>query len=234
MYQQVTDVIGPMRSQASVRSKIPLWLKIAWTAWVLVWSPIYFKQYGVQNFLFFCDLGNILITLALWLESSLIFSWQAVSLLVVQVLYSVDLFAAFFFGRHLTGGTEYMFDPNISLPVRILGLYHLIVPPLLLWAVRRLGYDHRAFKLQTVTACFLIPICSVWRPQFNVNWARGLGHEQHLVAGPLYVIAYLAVASALIYWPTHLFLSKFGTQGLVGPLTHHEANEANLSRRLML
>ena len=206
MYQQVTDVIGPMRSQASVQSKIPLWLKIAWTAWILVWAPIYFRQYGIQNFLFFCDLGNILITLALWLESSLIFSWQAVSLLVVQVLYSADLLAAFLFGRHLTGGTEYMFDPAIRISIRLVGLYHLIVPPLLLLAVHRLGYDRRALKLQILTACILVPICHLWRPQFNVNWARGIGHEQHLVAGWLYVLRYLIVVSTLVYCPSHFFL----------------------------
>jgi len=195
-----------MRTGVAPRSRIPLWLKIAWTAWVLIWAPIYLKQYGAQNFLFFCDLGNILITLALWVESALIFSWQAVSLLVVQVLYSLDLVSAFLFGKHLTGGTEYMFDPNIALPVRLLGLYHLVVPPLLLWAVRRLGYDRRAWKRQTVTACILVPICSVWRPQFNVNWARGIVHEQHLVPVWFYLLGYLVVASAAIYWPTHLFL----------------------------
>ena len=206
MHQQVTDVIGPMRSQATAHSKIPLWLKIAWTAWIFVWAPIYYKQYGVQNFLFFCDLGNILITLALWFESSLIFSWQAVSLLVVQVLYSMDLLAAFFFGKHLTGGTEYMFDPAIPLSIRLIGLYHLVVPPLLLWAVHRLGYDRRALKLQGLTACILVPICHFWRPQFNVNWARGIGHEQHLLAGWLYLLGYLIVVSTLVYSPTDFFL----------------------------
>ena len=206
MHQQVTDVIEPTRTGSAARARIPLWLKIAWTVWVVVWAPVYWKQYGAQNFLFFCDLGNILITLALWLESSLIFSWQAVSLLVVQILYSVDLTLAFLLGKHFIGGTEYMFDPNIALPVRLLGLYHVIVPPLLLLAVRRLGYDRRAWKLQTVTACILVPICSVWRPQFNVNWARGIGHEQHLMPGVLYLIGYLVIVSTSIYWPTHLFL----------------------------
>src|SRR5215468_12661683 len=125
MHQQVTDVIGPAHMRVSTRSRIPFWLKIAWTAWILVWAPVYWKQYGAQNFLFFCDLGNILITFALWLESSLIFSWQAVSLLVVQVLYSLDLIGAFLFSKHLFGGTEYMFDPAFPLVVRLFGLYHL-------------------------------------------------------------------------------------------------------------
>ena len=63
-----------------------MWLKIAWTAWLFLWAPFYFKQYGAQNFLFFCDLGNVLIAAALWLESQMIFSWQAVGLLCEALL----------------------------------------------------------------------------------------------------------------------------------------------------
>ena len=127
------------------KSRIPLWLKVAWTAWVLVWAPVYWKQYGAQNFLYFCDLGNFLIALGLWLESRLIISWQAVGLLVFQTVYAIDLIGALLLGKHAVGGTEYMFDPAIPLLVRLLGLYHLMVPPLLLWAVRRLGYDQNAW-----------------------------------------------------------------------------------------
>src|SRR5438552_18305917 len=97
-----------MGTTAALGGRIPLWLKIAWTAWVAIWAPVYWKQYGAQNFLFFCDIGNLLIALALWLESSLVFSWQAVGLLVVQSLYAVDLLGAFLLGKHAIGGTEYM------------------------------------------------------------------------------------------------------------------------------
>jgi hypothetical protein len=190
-------------------SRIPLWLKIAWTAWLLVWAPVYWKQYGAQNFLYFCDLGNLLIALGLWLESRLILSWQAVGLLVFQSLYALDLIGAFVFGRHAIGGTEYMFDPAIPLLVRLLGLYHLLVPLLLLWAVRRLGYDGHAWKWQTATAWVLVPINYFWRPEYNVNWARGLGHEQHLMPGWLYLLGYLIVVPLAVYWPTHLVLSRW-------------------------
>ena|SRR5207253_4665382 len=60
--------------------RLPLWMKIAWTVWVIVWVPVYWKQYGAQNFLYFCDMGNFLIAVALWTESALIFSWQATGL----------------------------------------------------------------------------------------------------------------------------------------------------------
>jgi hypothetical protein len=71
--------------------RVPLWLKIGWTVWVIAWVPFYWKQYGLQNFLFFCDLGNFFLMLALWLESPLIFSWQATGLLLFQILYTIDL-----------------------------------------------------------------------------------------------------------------------------------------------
>jgi hypothetical protein len=196
-----------MNGQAN--SRIPLWLKLVWTAWTLVWAPLYWKHYGAQNFLYFCDLGNLLIALGLWIESRLILSWQAVGLLVVQTLYTVDLIVAVVLGTHPIGGTEYMFDPTIPLFVRLLGLYHLAVPPLLLWAVRRLGYDPNALKYQVFTTCVVVPINYFWRPQYNVNFARGIGHEQHLMPGWLYLLGYLVVAPLIVYWPTHWALARW-------------------------
>jgi hypothetical protein len=209
MHQQVTDVIGLKGRKEALSSRIPLWLKLAWTGWVLVWAPVYWRQYGAQNFLYFCDVGNVLLVVALWMESSLIFSWQAVGLLVVQTLYAIDLLGAFVSGKHLIGGTEYMFDPHIPALVRALGLYHLVVPPLLLWSVRRLGYDRRAWKLQVLTTWILVPVNFLWRPEYNVNWVRGIGHEQYLMPAWLYLIGYLVVASVCVYLPTHLVLSRW-------------------------
>ena len=187
--------------------RVPYWLKIGWTAWVLVWIPVYWRQYGLQNFLYFCDLGNLLITVGLWLGSPLIFSWQACGLLLFQILYCIDLAGAVISGRHLIGGTEYMFDPHIALWVRLLSLFHVMTPPLLLWAIRRLGYDPRGWKYQTLATWIVIPINYFWRPQFDVNWARGLFfQEQHVVPGMVYLAAYLVLVPLLVYWPTHRLL----------------------------
>ena len=187
--------------------RIPLWLKALWTVCVIVWVPLYWRQYGSQNFLFFCDLGNLLIAAALWLESALIFSWQATGLLVFQILFTVDLAVAFVSGRHLIGGTEFMFDPQVPLPIRLLSLFHVVTPPLLLWAIHRVGYDPRGWKYQSLTAWIVVPINYLWRPQYDVNWARGLFfREQHAVPGFVYLLAYLIIVPAVIYYPTHRFL----------------------------
>jgi hypothetical protein len=187
--------------------RIPLWLKVGWSLWVLVWMPVYWHQYGSQNFLYFCDLGNFFIAVGLWLESPLIFSWQACGLLLFQSLYTIDLFGAVLTGRHFVGGTEYMFDPRLPLLVRMFGLFHVVTPPLLLWAIWRLGYDGRGWKCQTLATWIVVPINYFWRPQFDVNWARGpFFREQHFVPGMVYLAAYLVVVPVLVYWPTHLVL----------------------------
>src|ERR1700751_702443 len=187
--------------------RLPMWLKIGWTFWLLVWAPLYWRQFGLQNFLFFCDLGNVLIGIGLWLESPLIFSWAACGLLLFQSLYIFDLAGALLSGHHVIGGTQYMFDPRLSLWVRLLSLFHIATPPLLLWAIWRLGYDRRGWKLQTLTCWVLVPINYFWRPEHNVNWARGIFFvEQHAMPGPVYLVGYLLVVPLVVYYPTHLAL----------------------------
>jgi hypothetical protein len=198
--------LSPQRLQCQVM-RISLWLKVGWTACVVIWIPLYWRQYGVQNFLFFCDLGNIFICAALWLESPLLFSWQATGLLLFQTLFTIDLAVALISGRHLIGGTEFMFDTHVPLAIRLLSSFHVVTPPLLLWAIRWLGYDPRGWKFQTVTAWSVVPINYFWRPEYDVNWARGpFFHEQHVVAGFLFCVSYLIVVPAVVFYPTHRFL----------------------------
>jgi hypothetical protein len=188
--------------------RLPLWLKIGWTIWVICWAPVYWRQYGAQNLLYFCDLGNILIAIALWRESSLIFSWQATGLLLFQTLLAVDLLGVLLTGRSMLGASTYMFDPHVPLFIRQLSLFHFFTPPILLWAIAHLGYDRRGWKLQTLTTWIVVPINYLWRPQQDVNWARGFAfREQHAVSGGAYLAAYLVVVPLVVYWPTHLLLA---------------------------
>ncbi|PYX47030.1 MAG: hypothetical protein DMG79_14935 [Acidobacteria bacterium] len=197
-------------------SRVPLWLKIAWTLWLLIWAPVYWGQYGAQNFLFFCDLGNVLIGIGLWMESALIFSWVACGLLLFQSLYALDIAGALLLRRHFIGGTEYMFDPGVPLTIRLLSLFHVVTPPLLLWAIWRLGYDPHGWKLQTLMAWIVVPINYFWRPEQDVNWARGLFfREQHMMPGLAYLVVYLIAAPLFVYFPTHLFLEWVMRRGRI-------------------
>src|SRR5581483_5535691 len=136
------------------RPRIPLWLKIAWTLLVVVWTPIYLHQYGPRNFLWFCDLGNFLIMAGLWKESALVLSWQACSVLLVQILFTIDVAVRALSGVHPIGGTGYMFNDdgsNLSVGLRLLSLFHVVTPPVLLWSLSRVGYDRRGLACQAAT-----------------------------------------------------------------------------------
>lgn len=193
-------------------ARIPLWLKIGWTVWLAVWIPLYAHEYGARNFLWFCDLANLLIGVALWRESAFLFSWQACSVLLVQIAFSIDVAWRFFVGSHLFGGTGYMFDPAIPLGLRLLSLFHVVTPPLLFWALRRLGYDRRGMAAATACAWVLLPICWFgWDHTVNLNWVWGPFEKSSLTLKPawLHLLACLAAYPLLLYLPTHLALARF-------------------------
>jgi hypothetical protein len=103
-----------------------------------------------------------------------------------------------------------MFDVQVPLFLRLMSLFHIITPPLLLWAIWKLGYDKRGWKFQTLTAWIVVPICHFWLGQYDINWARGLfGREQHVLAGFVYLVGYLIVVPLAVYWPTHRALHRW-------------------------
>jgi hypothetical protein len=103
-----------------------------------------------------------------------------------------------------------------------------VTPLLLLWAIYRLGYDKRGWKLQTITACMVVPINYFWRPQCDVNWARGpFFHEQHVVPGLVYLLGYLIIVPVAVYFPTHLLLRRITERWLSKKLVVSSRNSSS-------
>src|SRR2546426_6523706 len=202
------------------RPTIPLWVKVPYTAFVAVLVPYYWRTYGPLNFLWFCDIALLVTLAALWFESPFLFSMQAVAITLPQLLWVVD-FMARVAGVHLLGVAAYMFDPQIPLFVRGLSSFHGWLPFLLVWAVRRLGYDRRAVTAQTLFALVLLPFCYFFtaRPPapasnptaaVNLNWVFGPGENtiQTWMAPGWYLALQMAFWPIVIYLPTHWVLSK--------------------------
>ena len=176
--------------------------------WIVVWTPVYWLEYGPANFLWLCDLANFLILAGLWLGSPLLLSSQAVSVLLVQTAWALDFFGRLLFGFHPLGATAYMFTPSIPLGTRLLSLFHLAVPPLLLWLLWRLGYDRRGWKLQTAITWIVLPICFFFTdPERNLNWLwRPFEREQIWLQPVAFLFVMMLVYPLLIYLPTHAAL----------------------------
>lgn len=190
-------------------TRVPLWLKLAYTAWMMVWVPIYWQSTGPANFLWLCDVANFVVLAALWLESPLLFSSQASAMLLLQSFWMADFFTRLVAGFHPIGGTEYMFNAAKPLLLRSLSLFHVVVPLLLVWALWRLGYDRRGWRLQTLITWVVLPLSFLADPARNLNWLREpFGVPQTLVPPWLYLLFAMAAYPLVIYLPSHLALRR--------------------------
>ena len=75
---------------ATPDQRLPLWLKLVYTAFMVVLVPVYWYYYGPTNFLYFCDVALILTLVGIWIESPLLISMCAVGILAPQTLWVVD------------------------------------------------------------------------------------------------------------------------------------------------
>jgi hypothetical protein len=193
---------------------IPLWLKLAYTAYAAVTVAVYSKKYPLWNFLWFSDIALIVTIPALWLENSLLASMMLISILLPELFWNLGFFSRLLTGKRFGGLTDYMFDGTKPLYLRGLSLFHVFLPLILLWMVVRLGYDSRAFIAQTALAWVVLPLCYfIADPKRdNVNGVFGWNLTPQTHVHPL---AWLGLAMfvfpVLIYLPTHFLLeAAFG------------------------
>ncbi len=151
MLRRLARALAPRLAE----SRIPWWVKLAYSAFVCILVPYYWRNYGPTNFLYFCDVAVFMVLVALWREDPLWASMPAVGILLPQTLWMVD-FLGGLCGMHVVGMTAYMFDTGIPLFTRALSLFHFWLPLLLLWIIWRLGYDRRAFRAWTALAWALL------------------------------------------------------------------------------
>lgn len=188
--------------------QIPLWLKVLFTLFVLVLVPVYWKQYGPGNFLWFSDIALLLMVPALWLESSLLAGMILISVGLLEFLWILDFFVGLTTGASLTGLSAYMFEPEISLGIRALSFFHIALPIVVIWMVSRLGYDGRALVAQTALTWAVLPLSYLLtEPSENVNWVHGFGSQpQRMMSPRLYLALLMLLFPLAIYLPTHLVL----------------------------
>ncbi len=88
-------------------------MKLAYSAFIVLLVPFYWVTYSPWNFLYFCDLALLITGVAVWIETRLLVSMQAVAITAPQMLWVGDLLCRLVAGVHVTGVTGYMFDSSI-------------------------------------------------------------------------------------------------------------------------
>jgi hypothetical protein len=105
-----------------------------------------------------------------------------------------------------------MWDPQWPLFTRLLSLYHPALPLVLVFALRRIGYDPRGCWLQSAIAVVAVAAGRLFPPAVNLNYAyveplfkRTWGGR----GGPVTHVAAVAGFLALVAYPlTHLLLLR--------------------------
>jgi hypothetical protein len=199
--------------------RVPLALKLAYTAFMAVLLPVYWYYYGPTNFLYFCDTALIIILIAIWPENAFAISICAVGILIPQAYWVID-FLVNAAGYSLTGMTDYMFDAQQhSLFLRGLSLFHGWLPFLLVYLVWQLGYDRRAVWGWTALAWVWLSVCFFLMPPptpdpglipVNINYVWGMSDHAAQSWVPAYVWfgGLMIGLPLLIFAPTHLLLAR--------------------------
>jgi hypothetical protein len=208
MRQRITSLL-----RIDANATFPLWLKLIALAYLSVFIPFWWKNYGLKNFLWFSCLGVILTVVALWMENRLLASMMLLSTFMAdEIGWGGDFLFRLFFGWHPFGATAYMFDESLSLPSRALSLYHFVVPLLLVWMVYKLRYDRRALARQSLFSTIILLFSfTLTNPVNNINWVFGFGTQpQKYVPEWLYLLAEIITIPLAFYLPVHLLVCKLG------------------------
>lgn len=213
------EPVAPAGSPAGSVPRLPLSLKLAYTAFMAVLVPVYWYFYGPTNFLYFCDLALFLTLVGIWTESALLVSMCAVGILVPQALWVAD-FLGGAVGRPITGMTAYMFKAETSLFLRGLSLFHGWLPFLLVALVWRLGYDRRAWGAWSALTVAVLFVCFLLMPPptpdpglvpVNINYVWGMDdtRAQTLVHPWVWFAGLVVGIPLLLCLPTHWALRRF-------------------------
>jgi len=186
------------------------WLRWAGFLWLAVWLPAYWSVWGGPNFLHLSDIAVVLTCIGLWNSSAVLLSSQAINSMAADLAWCLDAGWRLVLGHHLVGGTEYMWDPRYPLFVRLLSLFHIFLPMLLVWSLRRVGYDRRGLLVQSAIAALVLALSRLVDPARNINYAfRDPLFGRSWGPAPIHIAVIFAGILVIFYWPTHLVLARF-------------------------
>ena len=177
--------------------------------------PIYCYYYGPLNFLLFSDVGLFLTVLILWLNSSLINSMASVGILSLEIVWCLDFIGDLLRNLRLTnfdlvdGLSDYMFENNFPLPLRLMSLFHVVLPIAWIYYLYKWGYNRKGLIYfiplywADITLTYLLT-----DPAKNTNWVF-LAQTDKLtcLTQTQWLLVMYFVVPIVLFVPMHLILT---------------------------
>jgi hypothetical protein len=185
------------------------WTRWAAIGWLVGWFPVYWHTWGASNFIHLCDIAVVLTCVGFVFGNALLISSQAVSSLIADLAWSLDVISRVISGHHWIRATDYMFDPHFPLIVRLLSCFHFAMPAVLLLALKYAGYDRRGFALQCAIAAVVLPLSRLAGPEKNYNFAFRDPFFNRAFGPAIVHLAVIYVSLVCLYAITHAALRSF-------------------------
>lgn len=183
-------------------------VKYAFTLYLIILIPIYWRHYGAQNFLWISDVGLLLTLIALWFRSSLLISMAIIVILPFEIFWIIDFIYHFYTGNNLLGVVGYMFNPKNPLLIRGLSFFHIVVPIIWIWCLFSWGYNSKAlFPAVLLIVAVAIATYFLTNPAANINWVfTPLLYNWKVIPSYAWLVMLIIVYPLIVIVPMHFFL----------------------------
>lgn len=184
--------------------------KLAYTALVLVVLVVWLRNYGWRNLLWFSDIALIGAVPALWLDHAPTASILATAVLVPELMWNLDFLLRLLLRRRILGLTEYMFDPARPRVLRLLSLFHVPLPAVLLWMLYHYGYDAGVgLPGAVLLLAVVLPASRLFSTEeANINWSWHLPFAHRRLAAGVHLPLLFAAMVLLFCLPTDWLMQR--------------------------
>lgn len=195
----------------NVSRPVPKIEKIFFTIFLIILIPVYWSNYGIENFLWISDIALFLTYAALMFENRLLISIPTLGVLPVESFWIFEFLMQLITGRNFTNLAGYMFEDKYSLTLKLLSLFHIIMPIIWIKYLVKWGYDKRAIIYMTLITWSLAIFTYVFTdPKLNINWVFSPKiHNWQFISTQMWLVLLMLGIPLLIFIPLHFFLKKF-------------------------
>ena len=171
--------------------------------WSILDSYLLIKDESLSQLLWFCNTVLFLLAFGLYFESSIILTAVLIGALVVQLPWLLDFLIKLLFGHYIFGVSSYMFDYGFNSIRFYAELNHLLMIPLALYGVYKLGFHKNGWIVGTIVAIIINAgayLFSSYKDNINCVFYNCLNQKITLQAHPFpYMILWTMLISILMF-----------------------------------
>lgn len=170
---------------------------------------VYFKFGEPQYILWLCNHQSFVYALAIWKRNPRWITAELTLGIIPQLLWGIDYLWRLLTGNFIWGITQYMFIENYATSTYYISLQHLILAPVALYALHRIGKPSmRDWKLAVVHVVLMITLTfALTGASYNINCAYRNACIPFLPETiPLWPVIWAAITLFLVVLPTNYLL----------------------------